>query len=310
MRSIHLAALLSLTVLACFGASTRADDHPQDKEGVWTLELRYKTLSTITVDVPGKGKKTFHYLRYEIVNNTGEARQAEPAFELVRQDWPGTYKEVLRPDVFKAIVKQEDPDGKLGLKDSATIAKKAIPPSKKDAAPTVVHGVAVWEGVDPTTRRFSVYVAGLSNGMVKVVDDSKDPKGEYTRSKTLQLNFKSDGETIQFVAPPQWLYRVRLREEDPASAALTIVRYEHELEAAKAGLVQVQREREAAKSALARAQMVPAAETSAKEREELVKLITALTARIERLNEGEAEEQKRGEMVKALLEELRKKDSK
>jgi hypothetical protein len=302
MRVILLTAALLVVPTA---------DHPQDKEGVWTLELRVRSMRTITVEVPGQGKKTYHYLRYEIVNNTGEARQAEPAFELVRQDWPGKYKEVMPPDVFKAIVKQEDPDGKLDLKDSAAIAKKAIPPSKKDAAPTVVHGIAMWEGVDPTTRRFSVYVVGLSNGMVKVVDDSKDSKkAEETRRKTLQLNFKADGEAIQFVAPPQWLYRVHLLEKDLASIAFTIVRYEQELEAAKAGLVQVQRERSAAKSALAQAQMVPAAETSAKEREELVKLITALTKRMERLNEQECEQQGWIGTIKAQLEDLRKQASK
>jgi len=36
-----------------------------------------------------------------------------------------------------------------------------------------------------------------------VTDDMKN-----VRRKRLQLNFKSDGETIKFVAPPQWLYRV------------------------------------------------------------------------------------------------------
>jgi hypothetical protein len=200
MRPLHLTALLSLAVLTC-GTFLRAADHPLDKEGVWTLELRVQNMRTITVDVPGQGKKTFHYLRYEIVNNTGEARQAEPAFELMTHDKQGTYKEVTNADVFKAIVNQEDPDGKLDLKDSAAVAKKPVPPAKKDAVPPVVHGLALWEGVDPTSHHFSVFVAGLSNG--RVTDESKN-----VRRKTLQLNFKAGDETIKFVAPPQWLYRV------------------------------------------------------------------------------------------------------
>src|SRR5262249_24879482 len=78
MRVIFLTAALSVV-------PARAD-HPQDTEGVWALELRVQSMRTITVEVPGQGKKTFHYLRYEIVNNTGEARQATPAFELVTHD--------------------------------------------------------------------------------------------------------------------------------------------------------------------------------------------------------------------------------
>jgi hypothetical protein len=192
MRLISLTAVLAVTLVAA--------DYPLDKEGVWALELRVQSMRTITVEVPGQGKKTYHYLRYEIVNNTGEARQAAPAFELVTHDKSGAYKEVMNADVFKAIVKQEDPDGTLDLKDTAAVAKKAIPPSKKDA-PAAVNGVAVWEGVDPTSHHFSAFVAGLSNG--RVTDDRKT-----VRRKTLQLNFKTDGETIRFVAPPQWLYRV------------------------------------------------------------------------------------------------------
>jgi hypothetical protein len=199
MRSISLTASLVVALTA--------PDHPLDAEGVWTLEMRVQSMRTITVSVPGLGKKTFHYLRYEIVNNTSEARQAVPAFELVTHDKPATYKEVIKPDVFKAIVKQEAPDGKLDLKDSATVAKKATPPSKKDAAPQVVNGIAVWEGVDPMSNRFSVYVAGLSNG--RVTDEMKN-----VRRKTLQLNFKSDGETIRYIAPPQWLYRIDKGEQE------------------------------------------------------------------------------------------------
>src|SRR5262245_46471551 len=146
MRVIFLTAALSVVPAPA--------DHPQDTEGVWALELRVQSMRTITVEVPGQGKKTFHYLRYEIVNNTGEARQATPAFELVTHDKQKTYKEVMNPDVFKAIRKQEDPDGKLDLKDSATVAKKAIPPVKKDA-PAAVNGIAIWEGVDPTSHHFS-----------------------------------------------------------------------------------------------------------------------------------------------------------
>ena len=68
-------------------------------------------------------------------------------------------------------------------------------------------GVATWIGVNPDANRYSIFVAGLSNGW------SVDDKG-VVRRKTLQLNFRrigdryyQDSREIQFVPPDEWLYR-------------------------------------------------------------------------------------------------------
>jgi RNA polymerase sigma factor (sigma-70 family) len=178
----------------------------REKADAWTLDLRFKALRPITVDVPKEGKKTFLYLRYDIINTTGEERTFIPAFELVQQEKAAARADVVQPEVFKAVVQQEDPTGLLNLKDSVTIAKKAIPVSKPNAAPKTVSGIALWEEVDPEATRLSVFVAGLSNAWTTT--EPKPPATEpVLRRKTLQLNFKKKGDEFVFVPPAQWVYR-------------------------------------------------------------------------------------------------------
>jgi hypothetical protein len=112
-----------------------------------------------------------------------------------------------------------------------TISNDPIPPSRPDAVPIAVTGVAIWlDPNDPNpdddektkaekakmpklaaTNNFSIYVAGLSNGWAKT--DGPDGK-PIIRRKTLQLNFQRAGdqfspksEQIRFVPPYQWIYR-------------------------------------------------------------------------------------------------------
>ena len=88
-----------------------------------------------------------------------------------------------------------------------TIASDPIPPSKKDAYPRAVTGVAMWDDVNPDSNHYSIFVSGLSNGWS--MDDNK-----VVRRKTLQLNFRRvgdryfmDSREIRFVPPAEWMYR-------------------------------------------------------------------------------------------------------
>jgi hypothetical protein len=76
-----------------------------------------------------------------------------------------------------------------------------------------VTGVAIWDDVDPDSNRYSIFVAGLSNGWA-VTDPIPPDTRPVVRRKTLQLDFKRLGdrylqrsEEIRFVAPAHWIYR-------------------------------------------------------------------------------------------------------
>jgi hypothetical protein len=179
----------------------------QDKEGIWVLDFKFKSPRLITVDIPGRGRRVCWYLLYSVINNTKEPRTFIPDFELVTLDKPHVYHDQVLPKVQEAIQRIEDPTGHLDFKNSVTIASEPIPPSKPNALPRAVNGVAIWDDVSPEATRYSIYVSGLSNGWS--VDDK-----DVVRRKTLQLNFRrlgdqyyQDAREIRFVSPAEWVYR-------------------------------------------------------------------------------------------------------
>jgi hypothetical protein len=207
----------------------------EDKEGIWVLDFRFKDPRLITVDIPGRGRRLVWYLWYQVINNTKEPRTFIPDFEWVTLDKNTVHHDQILPKAQDAIRKLEDPNGFLDIKNSVTIASQPIPPSKPDAAPIAVTGVALWDDVNPDANRFSIFVSGLSNGWTEV--DPPQPGGKpVMRRKTLQLNFKRLGDRyyqssqeIRFLPPAEWLYRasnLNVTASAPAKPAVTPARKE------------------------------------------------------------------------------------
>jgi hypothetical protein len=189
------------------------DDIQKPDSKIWVLDFKFYDPRLITVDIPGRGRKICWYLRYQVINNTGEPRTFIPDFYIVTPDKPGAvYHDQVVPKVQEAVRQVEDPTGYLDIKNSVTIASKPIPPSKPNAAPIAVTGLAIWDDIDPEANRFSIFVSGLSNGwsLAEIPPDNK----QIVRRKTLQLNFKRVGDRyyqqsgeIRFVPPIEWVYR-------------------------------------------------------------------------------------------------------
>jgi hypothetical protein len=219
-------------MVAAFGASglalavnpnereVKPEANVQDKDKinapdskVWVLDFKFKDPRLIKVDVPGRGQRVCWYLWYQVVNNTSEPRIFTPDFELVTHDRQTVHHDQILPSVQEAIRKIEDPQDFLKIKNSVTIAAEPIPPSRPNAVPKAVTGVAIWDDVDPDANRYSIFVSGLSNG-VALTDPIPPETKPVARRKTLQLNFKRLGdrylqrsEEIRFVPPAQWIYR-------------------------------------------------------------------------------------------------------
>ena len=139
----------------------------QDKEDVWVLDFQFKAPRVLSVDIPGRGKKSVWYLWYQVINKTGQPRTFIPDFELVTLDRGTLHRDEVLPSVQAEIAKLEDPTGYFGVKNSVTIAAQPISPSKPDANPLTVTGVAIFPDVVEKagdTTRFSIFINGLSNG--------------------------------------------------------------------------------------------------------------------------------------------------
>lgn len=173
-------------------------DLPLDKPGVWTLHFRYKPPRIVTLDGIGKDgkpeKKVVWYMWYQVYNMPREDRAAEPVtflpeFELVTKDLNTTHLDEPQPHIVEQLRKLEDPTGILDLKTSISISKRPIPPSKPDAIPRMVSGVAIWTDMAekaPKTNKFSVYIVGLSNGLAT---EELRTGEKIIKRKTLQINF-------------------------------------------------------------------------------------------------------------------------
>jgi hypothetical protein len=182
---------------------------------LWVLDFKFKDPRVIKVDVPGRGAKVCWYMWYQVVNNTGKPQFFIPDFEWVSNDTktPPRRDQVL-PRVQEDIRKIEDPNDYLNIKNSVTIAANPIPPSRENAEPIAVTGIAVWDDIDPDSNNFSIFIQGLSNGWALTDDPLKPGEKTVVRRKTLQLNFRRLGdkyyqksEEIRFDAPPKWDYR-------------------------------------------------------------------------------------------------------
>jgi hypothetical protein len=222
------------------------DDFVARTGKLWALDFTFKDPRTIPVNIPGKGTRVVTYLRYQVINYTSEPRTFIPDFELVTHDKGMVYTDQILPSALEAIRKLEDPTGHYKIKSSVTISAEPIPVSVKKADPRVVTGVATWidpNEIDPDddaetrakkkarpkladSNRYSIFVAGLSNGFTLTDDPAPGAKGQVVRRKTLQLTFQrmadkftTRADAMRFRPPATWIYRAsKVKLDIPAPA--------------------------------------------------------------------------------------------
>ncbi len=213
------------------------------RRDVWCLELTFKPVRMLWVDVPqpsGKmQRKLIWYLIYHVKNTGNHLRPASqadgtfgvepvdrdvrffPTFVLESHEYQKAYLDRIIPLAIRAIQQKEDPN--RTLLSSVEVGSKKIPVSH-GLVDRSVWGVATWEDVDPRIDFFSIFVGGLTNAYQWVDPPdgfaAGDPptKGRQFRQKELLLNFWRPGDRfvedrrqIRFGIPGQvdyrWVYR-------------------------------------------------------------------------------------------------------
>ena len=199
------------------------------RRDVWCLELSFKPLRMLHVDIPqpsGKmQRKLIWYMVYR-VRNTGaglspkqeadstyvavekpiDSLQFIPQFILTSQDRDRAgqpvhkaYLDRIIPAAVQAIGRRELPGGEL--LNSVQISERKLM-LEEGRAVGGLWGVATWEDIDPRIDFFSVFVGGLTNAYDW--QDSPeayhlgDPpgKGRRFQRKQLQLNFWRPGDDL------------------------------------------------------------------------------------------------------------------
>jgi len=201
------------------------------QQDIWALELNYKPLRMISVDLPdaktGKSsERLIWYLAYRVVNRVipglppqkWEPRSEPlfvPQFTLVTQDEgpQKSYFDRVMPVAHAAILKRERHAYKNAVEIVGSVPS-VTPLEAKPGTEKSLDGVAMWRGVDPTTDRFKIFITGLSNGYRKEVGQDGNP---VTLRKTLVLDFWRPSDAFdqneREVRPnpkneqPQWIYK-------------------------------------------------------------------------------------------------------
>lgn len=165
-------------------------DERASQSNLWVLEVQFKTLRQVRLLLPDpktgeERDEIIVYLVYKIANRgIGETKEESdtkptnsfdaevtptqfvPELTLITQDGPNKiYADSLIPAAEKMILKREQkllPAGAF-LKNSVKI-EGAIPEESPPGAEKALYGVATWRGIDPTADRFSIMLAGFSNG--------------------------------------------------------------------------------------------------------------------------------------------------
>jgi len=198
------------------------------RRDVWCLELSFKPLRMLAVDIPQSTgrmqRKLIWYMVYR-VRNTGvgltptqqddgtfaAANQSNdelrfvPQFLLTSQDSDRrgkqihkTYLDRILPAAVVAIQRREFSNGEL--LNSVEITEKLLQ-AESGRAIGGLWGVAMWEDVDPEIDFFSVFVRGLTNAYQWRDNpdgfQEGDPPGKGRRflRKQLQLNFWRPGDS-------------------------------------------------------------------------------------------------------------------
>jgi len=211
-----------------------------DKEDVWTLHFLFQDPKIIVENVPARGTRVIWYMIYRVYNRDPKEQPVRfyPDIELVTLDRNTRHQDEVLPSIEKIIREKEDPSGRFNIKNSVTISAEDIPVSKKDAFPRAVTGVAIWTDVDPVagakdktprTNKFSIFIAGLSNGYTeeRPIDQ---PGTKIIKRKTLQLDFErlgsgevTDPSGIRYTGNATWMYRastepLKVAAADPVPA--------------------------------------------------------------------------------------------
>jgi len=196
------------------------------RHNVWNLEFAFKPLRMLFVDVPqptgkmhrkliwymvfrvrnlGKhlapvpieddfGHKIYGTTKVDEVLNFGAAQPTGtirffPHFVLESREQGKSYLDRVIPAAIPWIQLREMRGGKL--LNTVEISRVGIPVSN-EVSGKGTWGVVTWEGVDPRTDYFSVFVQGLTNAFRLEAAGGRSAH----RMKTLQLNFWRPGDAV------------------------------------------------------------------------------------------------------------------
>ena len=185
--------------LAIEKADPDAVDPNTIKGEKWTLDIQYETPQPIVALGPEGEKVIYWYVIYTITNLTGADRQYVPSFTLFANTG-AIRKAGVYPAVYDAIKKARAAKYKF-LENAVQMV--AIQNAKILVGPDNARtGVAIFAPLDRETRKFTLFIEGLSGQYIEQPDRSKKVEPGHLAEgdklvrlrKTLALYFDLPGD--------------------------------------------------------------------------------------------------------------------
>lgn len=190
------------------------------KHDVWGLDFTFKPIRFLRVPGKNGNERLIWYMVYHVRNRGEKPFLFLPSFALESHDVKQTYNERVMPELVPLIQNREDKHRKL----LSTVDITGQIPSSPGDEDLSVWGVVMWEGIDPHTDRFSIFIDGLTNAYQWKdpeggVQPSDPPaKGRTYHHQVLKLNFWRPSDTkfqhedeIRFGIPGdvdyEWFYK-------------------------------------------------------------------------------------------------------
>jgi hypothetical protein len=179
--------VLSAAVFAAIEIESVPADSIKGDPDHWTLDFAPRTPQRIELTKPDGTKEAYWYFLYVVTNNTGEARNFAPAAVCLTEHGKVAHDGIYL-DVLAAVQKQYHLDN---LKNSIGLLG-----SLKAGTDEAQQGIFIFPEVDPTMKKFQIFVVGLSSEFV--LRDVPGPKPEDKPTvavlrKTMELDLACPG---------------------------------------------------------------------------------------------------------------------
>lgn len=155
----------------------------------WQLDVRCGPLRLATVDVPGRGPRSYYYLTYLVTNNSGEDLLFAPSFDLANDEGRVVRSGLgVPPEVTREILARLD---NPLLLDQVQIIGQLL-----QGRANAKEGLVVWPAEDLNSDELTVYAAGFSgeSRTLKVTDRRTGQPAEIVLRKTYMLRYQTPGE--------------------------------------------------------------------------------------------------------------------
>lgn len=183
VRGAAAAAALGAVIAPLAAIAPEPDPVPRR----WQLNVEVGPLQVTTIDVKGVGPRSYLYLPYHVVNNSGQDVLFAPMWEY--SNGAGTIVRSGR-DVPQEVTSQI----LASLKDPFAQDQIEIIGELLQGEENSKDGVAIWPLNDTAPERMTIYAAGFSGETKTVV--SPDGKERFVLRKTLMLDFSDPGSLI------------------------------------------------------------------------------------------------------------------